>query len=100
MRISVAARRISRLSTGRHFLAFLAKPARVVQLDGRSALAVVSVTKAEGDLDVAEDRFVRSLRDSGVETELAAERFRESIAVLLECGVLHQEPSGVPGSRA
>jgi hypothetical protein len=100
MRISVAAKRISRLSTGRHFLAFLAEPARVVQLDGRSALAVVSVAKAEGDFDAAEARFVRSLRDSGVEAEMAAGRFRESVAALLECGVLHQEPSAAPGSRA
>ncbi|SDW30293.1 hypothetical protein SAMN05421504_101204 [Amycolatopsis xylanica] len=91
MRISVAAKRISRLSTGRHFLAFLAEPARVVHLDSRSVLAVVSVTKAEGDLEAAEARFVRSLRDSGTDTQVAAERFHDSVTALLDCGVLHRE---------
>lgn len=91
MRISVAAQRISRLSTGRHYLAFLAEPARVVQLDSRSVLAVVSVTKADGDPEAAEVRYVESLRNSGTETKTAAERFRASIDALVDCGVLRRE---------
>lgn len=82
---TVRATQVSRLSTGKHFLAFVAGPPRVVMMGPQDALLLKVLDVEHGDLDRTAER-VESLVSASFDA-------RRRIEKLAEAGVLHIEPA-------
>jgi hypothetical protein len=85
----VSARGVSRLSTGRHFLAFTAEPVSAVLLSARSAMVLSLISSHQPDLAPALGDFLAAR--PGSDPGSAAEDFRRTVLQLCAAGLVHLE---------